>query len=219
MSNIKNNPCYWDSPCTGCEDCIMEKSTENGEIHYEIHITVDYHPKFEEFCALYDLKVVHIDLGENIPKQLMTSSKETHKKESDNLVKKWAKILSIKMAYYGFNVKRIKIEVSPNHFKALQSVPENYFECHFAIINPDDRLKELFDFLHMSKNLLKKDEGNLQMMTFRDRCDYSFFKDKVDLLKSEFEISGYTLKKTIVEYCLYDSNESLDDEWLKPYKK
>lgn len=64
------------------------------------------------------------------------------------------------------------------------------------------------------KNLLKKEDKLLQMLTYRKKNINSFeFKTLVDSLTDKLN-SLVTVNKVIREFAIYDSNVSLDAQWL-----
>src|SRR5690606_19747952 len=129
---------------------------------YEIHITVSYDEKFIEFCKNEGIKIVHIDMGNDVPTHLMTSHTykgNRYEDETSRLIK-----LFIDNSY---NIERIKVETTVNHTKALTNELNSYYETHIAI---DKNISlDLCSFLklHKSRNLMKKGDGKVQMLTFR----------------------------------------------------
>lgn len=183
------------------------------DIFHEIHITVDHKDSFEEDCKNLNVKPIIIEMSSKIPTHSMTSS--TLKNTSDRDVMINAQALGDSLKSLGYNVQRIKIETVPWH--PMAQIPSNlqYFEAHFAIEGSisNENLKKLK--LHKSRNLLKKSTGSVQMLTFRIyNINSSIFKETVDNLTLKLEELDVKVLKTIREFAIYDSNTSLDNQWL-----
>ena len=183
------------------------------DIFHEIHITVDHKDSFEEDCKNLNVKPIIIEMSSKIPTHSMTSS--TLKNMSDRDVMINAQALGDSLKSLGYDVQRIKIETVPWH--PMAQIPSNfqYFEAHFAVEGfiSDENLKKLK--LHKSRNLLKKSTGSVQMLTFRIyNINDSIFKEVVDNLILKLEGLNVKVIKTIREFAIYDSNTSLDNQWL-----
>lgn len=183
-------------------------------IFHEVHLTVKHKIMFEQDCKSLNVKPIIIDMGPNIPTHSMTSS--TYENKSDSEVYTSALNLKNKLENLGYEVQRLKIETVPWHEQGYNPNPNQYFEAHFSIegeISNED-LKKLN--LHKSKNLLKKDNELIQMLTYRVfSVDNLLFNMQVDTLITQLEYLNITVNKTIREFAIYDSNRSLDDNWLK----
>lgn len=196
------------SECSNCDNCIFTETLK--EIYYENHITVKYDSTFEEFCKNRGIKVVHIDMGEEVPHHLMTS--HTNKGERYHFMKE-AMRLSELFYVAGYEVQRVKVETVPWH----PYVDKNgYFECHLAYgKNFDEGINKELQ-LHKSKNLMKQGDHKLQMYTHRcANMTHEEFKTKIDnIVSTVLSKTGILPNKQILEYAIYDSNESMDNEWL-----
>lgn len=183
------------------------------DIFHEIHITVDHKDSFEEDCKNLNVKPIIIEMSSEIPTHSMTSS--TYKNNSDAEVYSKALNLKSNLESIGYVVERLKIETVPWHPQGFSPLDTQYFEAHFVVTGteiPKETLKK-FD-LHRSKNLLKKEDKLLQMLTYRKKNINSFeFKTLVDSLTDKLN-SLVTVNKVIREFAIYDSNVSLDDKWL-----
>src|SRR5690349_15733041 len=114
------------STCANCESCKFTGDVK--DIYYEIHITVNYNPKFVDFCKSFGIKVVHIEMGDNIPTQLMTSHSIKDNHIGDGIITVM-KEMSQMFKNNDFEVIREKIETVPWH---PDIDCENYFESHLA---------------------------------------------------------------------------------------
>lgn len=199
--------------CAGCEKCLFEEPQES--LIYEIHITVDNLESFSDNCYEIGVKPIIIDLGENIPTQVMTSSTV---RGSDASALAMASHLSSIFKDRGYNVIRAKIETVPWHPKAACPDPNQYFECHFGVKLPCDETQLKFwakTFnLHYSRNAMKQDHQKVQMLTYRLHGQRDMFEEHVGKIKKYLEMSGFELEKVITEFALYDTNVELDRQWL-----
>ena len=184
------------------------------DIFHEVHLTVKHQDSFEQDCKSLNVKPIIIDMGSSIPTHSMTSS--TYVNKSDSEVYASSLNLKNKLEELGYEVQRLKIETVPWHKQGYNPKSDQYFEAHFAIKGDisDEDLKILE--LHKSKNLLKKDNGLIQMLTYRVyKSNNTWFNMHIDYLETHLDYLGIDVIKTIREFAIYDSNSSLDDHWLK----
>ena len=182
-------------------------------IFHEVHITVAHQESFEKDCISLGVKPIIIEMSTDIPTHSMTSS--TYANNSDSEVYAKALNLKNKLEKLGYEVQRLKIETVPWHAQGYNPKSDQYFEAHFAVegsISTED-LKRLN--LHKSKNLLKKNDSLVQMLTYRlFNSDNLLFNMEIDNLIIKLEYLNVNVLKTIREFAIYDSNISLDDRWL-----
>jgi hypothetical protein len=200
-----------ETSCANCESCKFTEPLK--DIYYEIHVTVDYDPGFVDYCKSKDIKTVHIDMGEGIPAHLMIS--HTVKQYEGFNVEDYAYGMALDFIDQAFKVQRVKVETVPWHPEAATG--KNYFESHLAVPYYGDKYNKLYHELglHKSRNLMKKGEQVVQMLTYRQRTQFLTFKKTIESIKQRLEQEGIPVKKTIIEYALFDSNEELDKQWLK----
>ena len=183
------------------------------DIFHEVHITVGHRESFEKDCISLGVKPIIIEMSVDIPTHSMTSS--TYVNNSDSEVYSKALNLKNKLEALGYEVQRLKIETVPWHPQGYNPKSDQYFEAHFAVegdISTED-LKRLK--LHKSKNLLKKNDSSVQMLTYRlFNSDNLLFNMEIDNLIIKLEYLNVNVLKTIREFAIYDSNISLDDQWL-----
>ncbi len=204
---------------------------------FEAHITLknteelQHTKRFEKFCKDNSVKPIFIELERgDMPKQIMTSS--LHKGNFDN-IKQDVKELATAMESENYEVIRLKIEAHPENTgipftkkDILPSQEDNYFEAHYKILLSSSTLiqskKELVLLCeqhqaHLSKNAFKKRNDNFEERFVTKRI-YKVGKKEAyqtfDNLNQELEKQGYQIDKKIVEYCVFDTNESVDDNWL-----
>lgn len=183
---------------------------------------------FKSFCEQEGIKAIQIVLARGkTPIQPMSSSIHQGvfsevKKEVENLVKK--------MVHLGFEVRRMKIEASPQnqdiprtHQELAQHNAQNYFEHHWKVLlkeKPSENLLNLCEAFkaHFAQNAFKKrsDKQVEHFITIRlygkglieTQKIASDFTDKLEEQKIE-------VLKSITEYCVYDDYVELDAEWLE----
>lgn len=205
--------------------------------YFEAHITLkntEYlqnTSNFEKFCTDNSVKPIFIELERgDMPKQIMTSS--LHKGNFDE-IKEEVQNLAKKMEVENYEVIRLKIEAHPENTgipattnDILESQKENYFEAHYKILLPistsNHSKKQLISLCqnyqaHLSKNAFKKRNDNFEERFVTKRI-YKVGKKEAfqafDELHQALEKESYQIDKKIVEYCVFDTNESVDDNWL-----
>lgn len=172
-----------------------------------------------------NLKLIQIELDKgDYPTQVMTSS--THNGTLPEVI---IQSQSLVKQLKPFTVNRVKIEASPFNkdlpFTAqdVLNLPlTNYFEYHIKLIfHTQEDLTFLIDICsrynaHLSHNANKKLSNNHyeKFVTLRlyqkgkIECDAMFYS-----LLSELK-QIYTVQKYVSEYCVYDTNVLLDNNWL-----
>ncbi|MGB1216373.1 MAG: hypothetical protein ACPG5P_00770 [Saprospiraceae bacterium] len=200
---------------------------------FEAHVTVQPFRAeralvFDEICSDLGVKSIQIQLSRDKNMvQPMTCS--THKGKLQSTYKE---VLSIAQALLanGFEVNRLKIEAHPDN----QNVPigikdaavlssDNYFEHHIKVlVQPDTSRTELLSICekhnaHLSKNAFKKRADGI-LEYFITTRSYGMGKNdalaQFQSLLKEVEDSGTKIQKHFMEYCVFDSNINLDDNWL-----
>jgi hypothetical protein len=120
----------------------------------------------------------------------------------------------------GFRITRIKMEVPSAYAERCQAYPgtagDNYFEWHGKIVL--DRMEQLLEVCaahhaHLSRNSLK-DEPTIRFITLREYGAKALFQQRVDTLAMALQQGDWPILKQQSEYCLYDTNTSLDKGWL-----
>lgn len=197
--------------CAGCDNCLFDMDSDDSSLgHFEIHITVrtDNVPWFRRVCRENKVKplliALQLDLEEDVETQVMTSQRL--KGNLDDLCREVDRIHSV---LSGFDILRTKVETSPETPKGLPAI---YREAHLEV-----NRKKLRDFpeLHLSANAFKADD-KLRMATFRERgLTARQFTRRVLLLRKALELQGVEVSRVIVESVIWDTNEDLDNNWLK----
>ena len=206
------------SSCALCDTCVF--SEPQTELYYEIHVTVNNSDNFVSDCYELGIKPIIIDMGEGVPVHVMTSATV---KGNDASAFATANSFADAFRAMGYDVLRIKIETVPWHPCATHPTDDQYFETHFAVKLPCDEtwLNHIARFcdLHYSKNVLKKGDNSVQMLTYRSNnwkdVNSEKFQYHVSVIEEILNLYGFKLKKTIVEFALYDTNVRMDDTWLK----
>lgn len=214
---------------------LQEKSQVEYPLPYEIHVTVmpDNNGSFtvglfKEHCALARVKAVVLDLqnqaGSTVMKDYMTSSK--HHGNNRTAYEEAMRIRN-EMIGYGYNVARVKIETVPWHPSAprtLNDLMPSYchFESHIPIHILETDVPLLRDIcvklgLHLSQNIFKWLPSGLVviMTTFRSRDHTSTsFTETIEHIQQELQHAGFTIGKSVIEFCVYDTKNGHDTKWL-----
>lgn len=212
-----------------------EKNVDMAKMPHELHLTVktvDCLKQFIVACGMADVKPIVLDLHTKSGgplKDMMTSS--VFVGSSSQAYEEMSRIKAV-LNLYGFEVIRGKIEVPPFH-PAVPNASNNfshekdrYFESHIEVLlSPDDpnsfeKLRFWADKrgdVHLSNNTFKK-RGDISTVMLTYRSDDHFlesFKKEVQLIREKLNEAGFEVNgKEIIEYCLYDSATSHDNEWL-----
>ena len=186
---------------------------------FEIHLTVQNIGilKFIDDCKEFGLKPILIEIENNsiIVEQLMTSFKDERYHYFPSLVKQRNFLLSL-----GYTILREKVEIKPGLKKHSE---HTYYESHLRLKLPKNfnrTILELFsqkNDLHLSKNLFKRDEFfDFQMITYRKNdMDIDSFINQIEKFKNDLDRLNIIYDKIEIEECVYDSNISVDNSWLK----
>ena len=75
----------------------------------------------------------------------------------------------------------------------------------------------------ISYNSLKESEEKNKEVKFLTLREYNLgrleFKSKVDKLIAQLKLANITVQKCVIEYCVFDSNISIDLDWLRQNSK
>lgn len=225
-----------------------EMNIAQKTIAYEIHVTIDNEndatiANFQEFCNNYNIKPVII-IMDGIPSHVMTETVVCGSVETaHNSLAGIVKVIKDN----GFKVIREKIETVPWHPCASQKVgdiviPYSYFEVHIPvqlgfeyahrdlvqkIINNSKRMPQENKRIMLS-NTQKQIDKNVKLLTYRfNNIDYNTFNSIVEEImgllqvwcpKECLEKNNNFNFRPIIEFVLYDSNESLDQQWIDSIK-
>lgn len=210
---------------------LQEKSSVEYPLPYEIHVTVsDVHSvdAFRRSCHDLGVKPIVLDLqnqsGVVVMGDVMTSSK--HFGDNRSAYEEAMRIRNGLMAR-GLNPIRVKIESVPWHPAAPKTdtdtmPPGCYFESHLPINITEEAIPSLRECchdlnLHVSRNVFKKNaDGTVVVMTTYRKwdCGYETFAPEVAYIISVLEYNGFIVGKSIVEFSVYDTNNSHDALWL-----
>ncbi len=191
---------------------------------FEVHVTAALTaltrlPEFRETCRTAGVKALVIDLGDDVPRQPMTCSRVL-----GDLAEAHAEALRVKtvLEEVGFGVTRLKIEAAPWN----TDLPSNgycYYEHHARLLLPSElaqqqALAKLCQRLgvHLSRNPFKAREDGTQQrfITLRHPpITREEAAQTAENLWATLRGAGYTIEKTITEYCVYDTNRELDVAW------
>jgi hypothetical protein len=191
-------------------------------MNYEIHLTIQLSSNIEDFkifCEEIGAKPIIIETQNKnaFQKQVMTSSKHTGSHylfTLNNLVSK----LESK-----YKIIRKKVEIQPENIIHTKHI---YYETHLRLKLPINfnyqHLQNLCEDLnfHLSKNLFKKSSDFIwQMITYRDyNTDLESFKSHIETTIQSLKTLDIIYDKIEIEECIHDSNENIDNSWLKQDK-
>lgn len=185
---------------------------------FEIHMTVRSNniDQFKKDCIGFGCKPLLIELqnDKTTYQQVMTSQKFKHD-DWDIEINKTKEYFSEK-----YPIERIKVEINPYSSKEVQV---KYLETHFRIIANDNTalvLKTIIEnnSFHQSKNIFKKlnETEFYQMATYRTYdLDITRFECVVESFKEVLRENNFEYDRVEVEACIIDTNDALDDKWLK----
>ncbi len=191
---------------------------------FEVHITIQSIEEplildFVDFCRSINVKPILIELEKGeVAQQPMISKvfkgieKGGLKKEINKLVENFEK--------WDYEVKRIKVEVPLDFIEQgraeFPTYRGQYFEWHGKIEFEDlDALKEMIRIknVHLSNNSLKG-QVNRRFLTLRFYGHKNTFINEIKNLKIYLKVRDVELIKDEYEYCVYDSNKSIDKGWI-----
>lgn len=192
---------------------------------FEVHITTNALTEkqikgFIAFCEKFNYKPIVIQLPVGETQQQPMISKVIYTEEAEVF---HFELEQIKKTFFdhSYPIKRVKIEVPLNKiYLAEQTYPlykGGYGEWHAKIQFEDEKdLDKLRNFrqLHLSRNSLKG-ETNKRIITYRQYDDLQFFQDRTTFFHQQIEAQGFTVIKAEHEYCIYDSNKSVDKGWIE----
>ncbi len=200
---------------------------------FESHITIDALDstslqRFQETCQALGVKCILIKLPRGITQtQPMANLVHVgHLPQARREVFAFAETLRRE----GFRVVRIKIEAAPHNEdipltdeQAQGHSPSRYFEYHAKLVlEAEAPLDDLLAACephkaHLSINAFKqREDGQLErFVTLRCQGVGKQSADsRLSALLQSLEVSGFPPVKVVSEYCVFDSNLSLDNGWL-----
>lgn len=190
----------------------------------EVHITTgeiqqEAIESFIDFCGRIDAKPIIIELpaGEVLQHPMISKRVEAADRAALNGI-----IDGLKAAFSdaGYAVTRVKLEVYSQHAQeAQQFFPEykgGYYEWHGKVFSDD--LDEVYKVagrsnVHVSRNGLKG-IANRRILTIRDTHTEQAFTNRISQAKRSFRWAGIEIVDEELEYCIFDSNKSIDKGWI-----
>ena len=213
---------------------VNEMSNIINQHHFEIHLTVNLEASnsslenFINFCTVAGIKPIVIGFDNNGHKHVMTSDTT---RCTLNEVYSIAAHQTLFLEEAGFKVIRVKIEADPSIVKSrpdvmLTSPDYCYVETHI-LCNTDNLKKQLevvkelslvlddgtFVNPHISKNEFKQDKT---FITYRSKALVDFDHLYQDIYTRLLDLNVIShASKIELEVCIYDSNVTLDNQWMK----
>ena len=214
--------------CAGCDDCAFDVTKGTMTNFYEAHITVDHlglaEDAFEGDCFLFGVKPL-VMVGNGLHQYMCTV-----KIEGDlGMARNRAQEVADAFIAEGYDIERVKIESHPagsetpsrNNLKKLSD--GQYFEAHIDVDTHEGGLEALkvvakMNGLWISFNNLKYPdaEGYRTYIATLRRHDGTIegFRTLVNDAARHMRMRGLEVIRIIEEFCVYDSNEALDAEWI-----
>ncbi|NIG53002.1 hypothetical protein [Chitinophaga sp. Cy-1792] len=194
----------------------------NRPIPFEVHLTIseitqERVASFSDCCNRLSARPLLIELSKGTCIQqpmlyavLSTNSYQEVLQQCDSYTES--------LIANDFFVKRSKIEIPADH--AFSWINDGdyppYFEWRGKIdfIKKEElmRLCELYN-VRLSQNALRNDPDN-RFITLREYADEELFQARVKAVKNGLTKGGWNLQKQQFEYCIYDTNRSMDAGWL-----
>lgn len=192
-------------------------------IPFELHLTIDDPgpdrlDAFAAWCRQQGAKPIIIELARGAVTQQPMLGKVVY---SANLQEALAtaEALSDALQTAGFIGKRIKIEI-PAYCAAQIEPSANgftpYYEWHAKVpyIDPERLLNIALEHgAHLSRNAISGVSGS-RFVTLREYGAFHTFQERTAALQSALLLGGWEILKLESEYCIYDSDISLDRGWL-----
>lgn len=187
-------------------------------MEFEVHVTVKSKniEQFKEDCSSINVKPIVINMENVNEQQVMTSSKH----RSDNYIVICDSIKN-QLISKGYNIERIKVEKNPSEVKDNEHI---YFESHLRVSFDDKEQNKILlsqilkkHNVHLSRNMFKKHKDKcFYMCTLRNKnTNITSFRNQIEKVKNEISLNKlFEIDKIEVEECIFDSNESLDNNWL-----
>lgn len=207
--------------CAGCQDCPFVNG--GGAVgHHEIHITVETARvgRFIAACEEVGINPIVIEFQTNLQDtdtHVMTSYQM---KGTDDEAGIKADEISEYLRDCGFKVIRTKIETT---IRGDRDYTKGYFESHLAFRLQTHQQQALGRILNkasptarLSRNAFKKDGDSIVLMaTVRHRdCTPAAFKAEMERVVKYMADYCFPSERLIIEYCWYDSAESVDNGWV-----
>ncbi len=195
---------------------------------FEVHLTIspcrpDELQDFFALCTQLRWKAIVIDLAPHVPQQPMTCSRVAG---SLSDVYTHAEFGCTQLETAGFSVTRVKIEAAPwnshvpqDDHERLQHHPTAYFEYHAKLHLPltgwEATLSTICPMFtaHLSHNALRVTDNGWteRFATIRSHdCGLASFQLHTDRFGHTLQSHGFSVLKTVTEYCIYDTNTALD---------
>jgi hypothetical protein len=205
--------------------------------NFEIHLTVQTPSEatlgeFQSWCRWRDFKCLHIVLARGAhTHQPMASWRR--KDTSLRAVTDEARCFAADLKG-GFAFLRLKVEadadnkeVPQNDADALLHPAENYFEHHIKLLRPQNRAPDALIGIcedhgaHLSHNAFREPAAGMEERFVTLRC-YRVGRTSAEQDLSQVVAALNDLNEHIIgqesEYCVYDSNLTIDAGWLSPLK-
>ena len=192
------------------------------EIHLTTKALTDAEiDQFVGFTHRYKFKPIIIELAEGQVQQQPMISHVVHTLDAGAFFKELDRVKQSFLAN-GYPIQRVKVEVPLKYAYLAEDLYPNYkgrygewhAKVRFRRIEDLMALKVSNAYFHISQNSLK---GNptTRFVTFRHYSTLEQFENYVRPIRNSIQNKGLTILKEEFEYCIFDSNKSIDYGWLK----
>lgn len=190
---------------------------------FEVHITINSIlnsdlDQFKLFCQKIEAKPILIELPQGEVTQQAMISKVYGSTTID--IKKEIENLEIEFSKSNYEIIRTKVEVPLDFINkgraAFPNYHGQYYEWHGKVEFDDmETLKKSLKSYdaHLSNSSLKN-QLNRRFVTIRGYHNERFFLNKVDVVKKALKRNNIKMIKDEYEYCIYDSNKTVDNGWI-----
>lgn len=203
-----------------------------AKVPYEVHVSItppsvdsksyeSLRHNFSTTCAILGVKATILTLyGPNSTwEDWMTSSTFVG---TNAEVDAYMEAVGLDLQRCGFNVIRKKVETVPWH-PAAKARTGCYFEKHWEVLINPDELVALCEFADdyigaVSRNTRKPPVDGKIIASVTIRNPYfgpDEFKVDCDQVEKNMRERGFDIVDSIAEYAVYDSDVSVDRNWLK----
>lgn len=193
-------------------------------VDFEIHMTTkdvteEAIHRFESFCQSIQAKPIIIELSKGKYYRQPMISKVVKCEDKITLEHHIAKLRSEFLAN-AYEVTRTKIEVQVKHRKLVHEFYEKetqtYYEWHGKVqLTNEILIRQICEPYNarLSRNTLKND-STTKFITIREYDNENHFNTRIEQLKEKLSSHDINFLKEEYEYCIFDSNERLDRDWI-----
>jgi NTP pyrophosphatase (non-canonical NTP hydrolase) len=211
---------YWSS--------LKELDKSDGRYPFEIHLTLEGKrasvDSLEHTCQkIGNVKPIILDLYTKEGIQGQTTTSSAYYGDASGAFDYMGRLVN-QFNSEGWRVTREKIETVPWHPMTVKHKNDgkNYFESHLTFIVTDEEKPTIDHYcdlygVRLSRNALKHDvEGLIKFMgTIRTHESKEAHEIRLNYILQYLANNNIVPSKIVTEYAYYDSNEKIDNVWIK----